>query len=155
MFVKLKHTTKRELCNSLRFVIVVCLKMPMPAAIVPYLNVFTDMPPKQRFHVPNFILDWILCMGEIPRKWSHWHRLVWNVTSRQSSDELQLELRSTNCSENTGKPLPTLELACSPKATSTTCLFGKLSGSCKTCGLYFRFLCTLSLGTLYSSLGIW
>ena len=146
---------KGEVGNSSRFVIVVCLKMSMFAAIVSYLNVFTDMPPKPRFHVPNFSLDWIFCMGEIPCKWSHWHHLVGNVTSGQLSDELQHELRSSDCSENTGTTLPTLDLGHSPKATSTTCLFGKLSWSCNTCGLYLRFLRSLGLGTLHGSLGVW
>jgi hypothetical protein len=80
---------------------------------------------------------------------------VCNVTCGWSRDELQREPGSLDCWENTSKTFPTLELGCSPKATSTPCLLGKLSRSCKACGLSFRFLCTLSLEMLDSSLGIW
>lgn len=124
-----------------------------------YLHTNVELFSEQGLCVQDFSLNWILRMRERPWKWNHWHSLVYNLTSRQSCNDLQHELKIYKIfREHRQKPFFLGELGCSPRATNTACLFRELSWSPKTlCGLDFnvRFLCTLSLEKLYSALGIW
>lgn len=111
---------------------------------------------KQGLGVPDLSPKWIFRMREASSQWNHWLNLACNLTSKQSCHDVQHELRSYRIPrEHRQKRPPTPQRARWFSKSNKSCLSFQSRGAPGLNFLWVRFLCSLSLEKLHSSLGAW